>query len=226
MSIITSVNSKRVQVNKTTALIVIVIAVASFVTVFSLVASKALLSQRNYQSRVIAEKEKAKKQLDANLKSVTILQTQYKAFENTSENLLGGNPAGNGDKDGDNARLILDALPSKYDFPALATSLEKILTNGNYKIDVISGNDDEIAQDSTSTAAALPQAVPMPFQVGITGSYVSIQSFIGVLEHSIRPIQVNSMSLTSSDKEIALTLLANTYYQPSKTLNITLKDVK
>src|SRR5258708_5718319 len=108
-------STKRVQINKATATIVGVIAAASFVTVFSLIASRALLGQRAYQSRVIAAKEQAKKQLQDNLSAVSALQTQYKAFVGTNENILGGNPNGSGEKDGDNARIILDALPSKYD---------------------------------------------------------------------------------------------------------------
>src|SRR5689334_22008086 len=129
----TPLSTKRIQVSKATATIVGTIAAAAFIAVFSLIASQALLSQRAYQSRVIAGKEKAKKQLEDNIKAVNVLSTQYKAFIGTSQNIIGGNPSGSGERDGDNARIVLDALPSKYDFPALAASLEKILGGGGYK---------------------------------------------------------------------------------------------
>src|SRR5438132_1512988 len=98
------ISTKRLQVNKATATIVGTIAASSFITVFSLIASQALLSQRAYQSRVIAGKETAKKQLEENIKAVDSLRTQYKAFEDSGQNIIAGNPTGTGDRDGDNAR--------------------------------------------------------------------------------------------------------------------------
>ncbi len=140
--------TKRLIINKANATMVIAIAVATFVTVFCLITAKALLSQRAYQARVITRKEKAKDQLKENIKSVEALDTSYKEFVSSPVNVLDGNPAGTGEKDGDNPRIVLDALPSKYDFPALATSLEKLLTDRNYKVDGITGTDEEIAQQS------------------------------------------------------------------------------
>lgn len=217
--------TKRVQVNKATAMIVGVIAGASFVTVFSLVSSRALLSQRAYQARVITEKEKAKQTLIENEQSVEVLKTQYKAFVETSENIIGGNPKGEGEKDGDNARIVLGALPSKYDFPALATSLEKILTNTNFKIDVIAGSDDEIAQDSSNQQGAT-KPIEVPFQIGITGNYQAVQDLVKILERSIRPISIQTMNFEGTEGQMKIFISAKTYYQPTKTFNITTKEVK
>jgi Tfp pilus assembly protein PilO len=218
--------TKRVQVNKATATIVAVVGAASFVTVFSLVACKALLSQRAYQSRVITEKEKAKKQLIENAQAVESLKVQYKAFVETGENVLGGNPKGSGEKDGDNARVVLDALPSKYDFPALTASLEKLLTgNNNFKIDTIAGSDDELAQDAASTQGEV-KPVEMPFQIGITGNYQSIQDLTKLLERSIRPIAFQSINMDGTESEMKYFVSATTYYQPTKKFNVTTKEVK
>ncbi len=218
-------STKHTLIDKANNMMVVVIAVGSFITVFSLVASKALLSQQAYQSRVTAQKEKAVKQLKSNINAVNNLQTAYKAFVETPDNLLGGNPKGQGDKDGDNAKLILDALPSKYDFPALATSLEKILTGENFKIQSIGGTDEEIQQGG-NTASPNPQPVTMPFQVSFTGSYASMGFLLATLEKSIRPIQVQTLDLSGQNGNMQAAISGQTYYQPAKNLSITTKVIK
>src|SRR5690606_27650185 len=106
---------------------VIIIAVAAFITVFSLVSVRALLIKRSFQSRVVAEKEATLKTLKDNNAAAAELTNSFKAFNSTPDNLLGGTPGGTGDRDGDNAKLVLDALPGRYDFPALISSIEKMI---------------------------------------------------------------------------------------------------
>lgn len=217
-------STKRLQIDKANARLVVITAVAAFVATFSLVASRTLLSQRAYQSRVISQKEKAVRQLNDNVRAVDQLKASYRQFVSTTENVLGGNPAGQGDKDGDNAKIVLDALPSKYDFPALATSLEKILTERNYKIESITGTDDEIAQAKSTSPE--PQPVDMPFEIGVEGTFDSMQSLINVLELSIRPFHIQKFSFSAEDSALALKITGKTYYQPAKDLSITTKVVK
>ena len=76
-----------------------------------MVASRALWSQRGYQSRVISEKEKAVSQLESNIAATNQLAISYNAFVSTPDNVIGGNPNGTGDRDGNNAKIVLDALP-------------------------------------------------------------------------------------------------------------------
>lgn len=218
-------STKRLLIDQANATMVAMIAIASFVTIFSLVASKALLDQRAHQSRVIAVKEQAKRQLVSDLSQVGNLTAAYSAFVQAPQNAIGGSPSGQGDKDGDNALIVLDALPSQYDFPALATSIEKLLTNSNFKINSISGSDDEIAQSKNDTSAN-PVPVEMPFKIDVTSDYGSIQSLIGTFEHSIRPFYVQKLSFSGKDSSIELNMTAKTYYQPEKNLNITTKDIK
>jgi hypothetical protein len=118
-------STKRVAIDKASAQMVIAMAIASFVAVFSLIASNAVWSQHGYLSRVTKEKEKAHSQLQANVKAVDGLTSAYRAFVSTPTNVIGGPSDGTGDNGGDNARIVLDALPPQYDFPALTSSLEK-----------------------------------------------------------------------------------------------------
>lgn len=202
-----------------------VIAGATFVVIFSLVASRALLSQRAYQSRVIAEKEVAARQLKANLQAVDQLTVSYQEFVGAPENVLGGNPAGRGEKDGDNAKIVLDALPSKYDFPALTTSLEKILTNPSYKIENIDGEDDELNQKDNASSPT-PEVIEMPHEIAVSGSYPAVQDVVKIMERSIRPFHIQALELTGNESDVRLMITATTYYQPEKNLNITTKVVQ
>lgn len=218
-------STKRLQIDKANTAMVVTLAIASFMVVFSLVAGRALLSQRAYQARVIAKKEAAKTQLLKNLEATGTLINSYKTFIGTSQNVLGGNPGGSGPKDGDNAKIILDALPDAYDFPGLANSLDRLLSDNNVKILSIAGSDDELAQQ-TNQSSATPVAVPIPFQVTVSSSYSSIQNLISVFERSIRPIQANTLKISGNDKTLTVDMTAQTFYQPGKTLQNTTEVVK
>jgi hypothetical protein len=220
-----NISLKRVQINKANTTMVAAIALAAFALTFTLVAGRALLSKRAYQSRVIAGKELAVKQLQANIKASNSLADSYKVFVGSSENVLGGNPKGTGDKDGDNAKVTLDALPSQYDFPALTSSLEKIMTGNGFKVKSITGSDDEIAQQKAPESSK-PQVVPIPFQVSLDTDATGAKNILTILERSIRPINVQQVTLTGSNSSLQMTIDGQTYYQPAKSLTIETKDVK
>lgn len=219
------ISSKRLQISKANLFIVTMVSIACFVTIFSLTASKSLLSQRSYQAKVISKKEVAKKQLQANLKARDQLVTQYKIFASNSSNIIGGNSTGTGDRDGDNAKIILDALPSKYDYPALATSLEKLMSTGGLTITNISGTDDEVNQSGLASSNA-PTAIDMPFIVAFDGAAQSTQDFLAALHSSIRPMHVQQITITGNDTKLSTNITAKTYFQPEKNLKIKSEVVK
>lgn len=219
-----ALSTKRLQVDKANATMALVVAAAAFVTIFSLVASRALLNQRSYQARVIKQKKQTLAQLKENNKAAEQLVTSYKAFVGSSDNVIGGSAAGSGPNDGDNAKIILDALPSKYDYPAVVTSLEKILKDRNFKINSIAGTDDSLNQKEQTTST--PQVVEMPFQINVTGNADSTKGLLETFQRSIRPIQVVSIKLSGKDTSLTTDITAKTYYQPSKSVTITTKEIR
>ncbi|HEY8999440.1 MAG TPA: hypothetical protein VIM53_03965 [Candidatus Saccharimonadales bacterium] len=216
--------TKRSLITKANRTMVTATGVAAFLVVFSLVASNTLFSQMLYQNRVISAKRTAKNQLVSDLSARDSLVNSYKTFVSPQTNLIGGNSDGSGAKGGDNAQLVLDALPSQYDFPALATTLEKLLTSDNLQILSITGTDEELSQQSASNGSSAP--IPMPFQFEVSGSYQSIQSMIASFESSIRPFQVQTIQLAGTEGSMTATVSAQTFYQPGVTLNITNKVVQ
>jgi Tfp pilus assembly protein PilO len=218
--------TKRALIDKANTRIVVYVSVAAFILVFSLVAAKTLVGQAAYQNRVIGAKRVAVNQLKTDISTTTQLKTAYDAFTNTTQNVIGGDPNGSGSQDGSNAKIVLDALPSTYDFPGLTTSLENLLTNQNgITINSISGTDNEASQGSNQLSPT-PQPSPIPFTISVTGSYGSIQNVISTFERSIRPIQIQTLSLNGSGNSIMMTITAQTYYQPAKTFNIGKETVK
>jgi hypothetical protein len=216
--------TKRSLITKANSTMVVSTGVAAFLVIFCLVASKTLLSQANYQNRIIGAKKDAVKQLKDNITARDSLVSSYKAFVDTSQNVLGGNPSGSGAQDGDNAKLVLDALPSKYDFPALASSLEKMINAQNLQILGITGTDAEATQ--STDASGSPQPVAMPFQVQVSGSYDQIQGLVKMFNDSIRPFQIQSMELSGNQSSMAATITAQTYYQPEKTFKVQTEVIK
>lgn len=214
-------STKRAQVDKAKTMLLALVAGASVITVFALVASKTFFSEASYLNRVSSEKEKALSQLKANKNAVSTLVDSYKTFATAAPNLLGGSPDGAGEKDGDNARLVLDALPSKYDFPALTASLEKLLSG--YNINSITGSDDTILQDQASGA---PQPVDMPFTLNVGTDYAGMKNLVTTFERSIRPFQILTFDLTGTNGTLQANIGAKTFYQPEKNLTIGTKVVK
>jgi len=203
---------KRMAIDKANQKIVTVLIAGSMLSIFGLVGSRALIAQLKYQNRVISEKGKAADQLKKNVEAVDSLVTAYRAFDGAQESIIGTPER--------NSKIVLDALPSKYDFPALATSLEKILQG--YQVGSITGTDDEVAQQSTGGS----QVVEIPFEVSVTTNYQGIQALVRDFERSIRPLHILSLDISGSDTQLSVLVKAKTYYQSDKRLEIGTKVIE
>ena len=220
------ISTKRIQINNANARLLIIAAVASMIVAFSLVGSRSLIDQRSYQARVIAGKDKAVSQLRSNVDAVKKLESAYQVFQSKPVNIIGGNPAGTGDRDGDNSKIILDSLPSQYDFPALTTSLEKLLSAPEYKIESIVGVDDEVNQRDKGAKAAAQSSVDMPFVIQVSGTYSALQALVDTLNRSIRPFEIQRLEFSGKDADLRLQITAKSFYEPEKSLVIKSKVVK
>jgi hypothetical protein len=217
--------TKRSLITQANKKIVIVTSVAAFLVVFCLVASKTLVGQIAYQNKVISQEKQAQQQLQTDLNARSSLVNSYQAFVNTPQNILGGNPNGTGAQDGSNSKIVLDALPSTYDFPALATTLESLIKSQNLQIGSISGTDQELAEQNNVTSAD-PKPVAMPFSVQVSGSYEAVQNLINIFQASIRPFQIQTVNMSGSEGNMTVTISAQTFYQPQKAFTVTKQEVQ
>jgi Tfp pilus assembly protein PilO len=219
------VSIKQTKIDKAYTTMLITIGLASFIVVFSLISSKVLFSQYGYQSRIITAKQAAVSQLKSDINSASALVSTYKEFVNQPVNILDNTATGSGQNNGNNAKIILDALPSQYDFPGLISSLDNILSNQGYTLTAISGTDQELTQQSPKVSTT-PLPVQIPFEIVATGSYTSIQQLISTLQLSIRPIVIQQISLSGTDTTLTANITAFTFYQPAKTFSIGSEVVK
>lgn len=220
---------KRLQIDKARSRTTAVVAVATVITVFCLISTKALIAQAAYQRRVVNAKQAADKQLEANVVAARALVAHYnQVFEGSNPtNVIGGKndkSSGAVPPNGDNARIILDALPSKYDFPALITSVSKVLATAGIVGASISGSD----QSATTSNLATTDPKPIPIQLSVSGSssYANISRVIADFERSIRPFDVTSLSLSGGQGSMTFSLTMTTYYQPPKSLDLTTREIQ
>lgn len=211
---------KKLQIDQATRNMVIAASLASFITIFSIIAGHSLLSLLSYQNKVINARQTSLNKLNTDLTAASQLSTSYINFNNQSPNLLGASINGNTGNNGNNAKIVLDALPSQYDFPALATSVQALLSNRGVSIAGITGTDDSSNNTGTqNTSAAGPIAIPFSFSV--KGPYQNIQNVITATQSSIRPIQIQTLDLRGDQNDMTLSITAQTYYQPGVKFTLT-----
>lgn len=208
-------SSKRSLVDKNMTTTFAFVAFAAVVAVAALVISKGLWDQTAYLSKVIDKKEAAVQQLKDNKTMAEALAETYRSFDSQSPNLLGGSPDGTGPRDGSNGTLVLDALPIKYDFPALASSLDKILEG--HTVVSISGTDDILAQQDVPAG----QPIEMLFSADISTSYDGLKQLIDLFDRSIRPFHIIRLDLSGQNSLLLVNVEAKTYYQPEIGMEIT-----
>lgn len=190
-------------------------AAAAFLLVFTVLTAWKLTGLIAYQNSVIGAKKDALAQLQANIVARDKLVSAYQVFNSGEQNVIGGSAGGAGIRDGSNAHIMIDALPNKYDFPNLTASVEQLALLSGVEIMSINGIDDNVVQ-SQQLGSARPEPVPMPFTMGVTGTYAQIEAFLKNMEVSIRPFQVLSFTLgAGADDKLTLDINAQTYYQPT-----------
>ena len=211
-------SGKYTQLSKAQQEVLAIIAIAVVICVFSLVGVKTMISKGAYQRRVLNEKHKIITQLEANYSAANTLATQYKVFANQDPNLIGGKAQGTGNQDGANPQIVLDALPSTYDAPALASSLEKILSGDNTTIRSLDVKDDPAGNPDIAVPQPSAQAISFSFEIG--SSYANAQQVFKDFERSIRPFDVTRLEISGSDSALDIVVNMNTYYQPARSLDL------
>ncbi len=212
-------------IDKTNTTTLVAVGTAIFIVVFSLFAIKALFSQSLYHNRVSGAKEETLKLLEKNQEDLVTLKKSYDAFVDEKQNILGGNPEpeAKGGIDGRNDKLVLDALPDKYDYPALASSFEKILKDGGYLIEALGGQEDS---GLVSSDQANAEVVEVPYSFSFTASQDRTKELLTTLERSIRPMYVDSLDMSISSGNINTQLSLHTFFAYPKTFELGSKEVK
>jgi hypothetical protein len=224
-----SLSKKSLQIDKTQSTILSVVVAATIITAFCLSSARVLLSEAFYQQRVIHARNTSVKQLNSDISAANTLTNQYNSvfLGSSGQNIIGGQTSSSSmavPPDGDNGKIVLDALPTTYDFPALLTSLSKILSSDGVGAQSIGGT------DQLTTVSSVPSYNPQPASINLTLSgtttYDGSTRLLNDLERSIRPFDVTHLTLTGNQSNLVISLDLTTYYQPAKTLSIPSKEIK
>ena len=197
------------------------LALASFLLIFGLLTSKTLLGFYLYQERVVSAQKISIDTITQDQHVASNVENSYKSFVNQTNNIIGGSSIGTAINDGNNAKIILDALPETYDFPALIASTEALINTSGVTIQSLSGTDQSLSIVSSS------QPTPIPIAFSVQGSYSEIQNFLSVLNHSVSPIDILSINLSGTDSNLTASVNAQTYfYDPPSGLSTSVKEVQ
>jgi hypothetical protein len=228
-----NLNTKSLQIDKNQSAILGATVIATVIVIFCLTSAKVLLNQALYQRRVINAENASAKQLDADISNAKSLSDKYNTvfLGSNGENIIGGSttPSNTGSginsgKDGDNGKIALDALPTKYDFPALLTSLSNLLVTDGVGGQSIGGTDQAATFNNDPTYN--PQPANIDLTISGTTTYAGSKKLISDLERSIRPFDITHLSLSGNESNLSVNMGVTTYYQPAKTLSVPNKEVK
>ena len=218
MNIKEQASFKRLALTKANSQIVGVAAAAAFITVLCLGAANYFWGIRSYQAKIIAADTVADQHLKSDVSAKNRLVQAYSQFVGQSPNVL-GKANTTGKYTYNNATVILDALPSQYDFPALTSSIQALLQNNNFDVTSIGGTDQSATVSNAASSNPQPVAIPFSFSIS-NASYQSLQVLFQQMQESIRPLQIDNMTISGTDTNISLTVNAHTYFQPKKEFKI------
>lgn len=200
--------SKRQQLEKANSTVFVAVAIAAVIVMFSLISTRFMWTKKSYNDRVITAKTKARNDIEQNVTNLDKLADQFPALDSSSTL---------------NANTILHALPPVYDYASLATSLNAIAITSGVTFNGSSGQD--TSADAVASAP-VSQPVEIPITLQVTGTYDAIKTFVTNLEKSIRPIQVGSVVFSGSSDSLEAQIQATTYYQPSRSFDVTKMEVQ
>ncbi len=193
------------KINKLKQWMMISVIAAAIVVSFSLVALKFLFDLWVYNNNVQAAQRETQATIETNIEIFDELEEAFISLESAQ-----GTPAS---PDGE---VVLDALPRNYDFPALASSMQKLANSSGVELISFSGIDEE---GTVPEPSYNPTPYNIFFGVEIDGSYEDIQVFVNALDLSIRPFHVSELELQGSDDSLRAEVSMITYFQPTQNLD-------
>lgn len=221
-----ALTGKRQQIAHSNKMMFLWVAGASVVVAFALVASLFLIKQMVFQTKIIAAKAETNNTLQDNIDTTPDLKKEVEKLI-ANPNLTDARAKANQN----NLSVIFDALPYVADDIGFGSSLQSVLLSGlgtpeNITINSLSSSTAEEGEEVAGTA--IPEgAQELAFSFTITGSDKDIKEILARFDRSIRPIQIDSLSLQAGEGgKVTASIQARTFYQPAKTLELTNKTVK
>lgn len=220
-------STKYSLIKKASSNMFVAIAIASFIVSFSLVTMKFLWDLRGFNNSVESAQEETLDTLNQNIQNFSTLSEDFKVFNDRESTRLVedadelfGDEKNKDAKLKTNSTIVLDSLPSKYDFPAIATAMQIVASRAGVQLSGFDGSD---SIEGSPTSQAVPEPIDIPFNVSIEGTYEAIQRFITLTAVSVRPYYIDSVQFSGSDDALKVTMQMHTIYQPAINVNEVIK---
>jgi len=210
---------KRTQIAKANRTMFLWIAGASALVGFAAVASIFLAQKLFFNEKILAEKQNTITILEHNNSVVEDLESEVRVLD-TNEALASAKA-----QDSDQAiQVILDALPSEANSPALGASLQTKLLAGieieSLQVDPVVGVESLGGDAVEGTVIEGDVSAAITFRFTVNGNQEAFRSILSNLERSIRTIAISSVRITSGESADTMTVEARAFYEPSKTIEL------
>lgn len=218
---------KRTQIAQTNKTMFVWVAAASVLVGFALVVSIFLFQKLTFNEKVLAEKAKTISTLDRNISVVPDLESEVQVLD-TNE-ALASSKAQSSDQA---IQVILDALPSSANSTALGASLQSKLLAGIPGLTIEAVQPDPVpgveslTGDGSDVSAAASTGNIITFRFTVTGNQTAFRTALTNLERSIRTINVTSIRIANQGSTQVMTVEAQAYYEPARTVELYDKVVK
>lgn len=221
---------KRTQISKANRTMFIWIAASSALVGFAIVISIFLGQKLVFNEKVLIAKNKTVSVLNANNKIVDDLKTNVRVLDtNTDLAKVKANPSDQ------TIQVILDALPSDANSPALGASLQSKLLAGipgltliSLQVDPVQGIE-SLSTNATTVSGDTSTVTTdneITFRFSVSGNQDSLLQALTNLERSIRTIDVTNLQIQNQGSSQVMTVQGRAFYEPAKTITLYDKVVK
>lgn len=223
---------KRQQITKANRTMFVWVAASSVVVGVAVVAAIFMAQQAWFNERVLQEKTKTSSTLSKNLAVVNDLKDQVRLM-NTNQALHDSIAPGETQP----IQVVLDALPSDANSSALGASLQQKLINDPalridaMRVDPVAGveSDSSLGNTSASSSSSSVSNNVIHFSLTVSaasGDVNALHAMLQRFERSVRAIDVTKLTVEGQGTRVAMTVDANAFFEPAKTVELKTKVVK
>lgn len=225
---------KRQQIANANRMMFMWVAGVSVIVGIAIVASLFLLQKAWFNEKVLGEKSKTASTLTKNNQVINTLKDEVRLL-NTNEALRSAMAQGEDQP----IQVVLDALPSDANSSALGSSLQEkflndpALTIESLNVDPVAGvesdTDSNVEDASSSSSSSESGENQITFRFAVStdvNNANALKSLLQKLEHSIRAINITTLTIETQGNRLVLTVDGNAFYEPAKTVELKDKTVK
>lgn len=222
---------KRQQISNANRTMFVWVAAVSAVVGIAIVGSVLLYQKAAFNERVLSLKDKTVSTLRENNKVVPDLEDKIRQM-NTNQALkdvMGPNQT-------QPIRVVLDALPSEANSPALGSSLQTKFLNDpalrieSLTVDPVVGVESQTSsnvKDASSTASTNANEITFRFAVSVDiNNANALKELLQRLERSIRAVDITSLKIEAQSNRLLLSVEGRAFYEPAKTVQLQEQAVK